>query len=191
MKRIIIIILLAICFVFIWRFQKTHIVVKVSNSQYCNSPLPWPGIVSTNPLYPFKKIRDKIIRSYLIDNTEKLDYLLFDSDKYLREVMLLDDTGNYEDAYKTGLRGQHDITIFITEFVNTLIKYEKTPTWSRDRFSCVTKRQQRILQELLQKHPSGKVHQNYMTLMGMLKQNINGFPKFLEMYKDRFVNPDN
>lgn len=61
-------------------------------------PLPYPGILSSHPLYIFKTLRDRIIEWLITDPVQKGDFYILQADKKLQMGLVLKDTGHDDDA---------------------------------------------------------------------------------------------
>lgn len=64
-------------------------------------PLPYPGILPDNVLYPVKAFRDRTIEFLTIDPLKKAEFYLLQADKRVASAMALSDQGKYLLAEQT------------------------------------------------------------------------------------------
>lgn len=76
--------------------------------------LPYPGMLSDHPLYFFKKVRDKILEQFIILPDKKLEYYLFESNKYFAEMLIQKQKRNDSYVVSTGLRSGNYLTVFVS-----------------------------------------------------------------------------
>ncbi len=72
-----------------------------SKSQSIEYTLPYPGILPDHPLYPLKKIRDKILDFLIRDPMKRIEYYLLMSDKRYAMGIFLTASGKYDLAVQT------------------------------------------------------------------------------------------
>jgi len=77
--------------------------------QVIDYPLPYPGILPNNPLYPIKMIRDKIVLLIIVDPYKKAKFNLLQSDKRIQAAIFLvkEDKKNGKLAVTTIEKGEN------------------------------------------------------------------------------------
>jgi len=90
---------LSLNFSFAQEFQEST--VSAENVKEINYALPYPGLLSDNPLYVFKILRDAIVNFLISDPIKKADFNLLQADKRLNEGLMLFAKG--EAKYKLGV----------------------------------------------------------------------------------------
>lgn len=97
-KRIIFILLLIIITGSFYFHQKAYAQVSPTPVDY---KLPFPGILPDHPLYPLKRLRDKILISMTSKPVKKVEIYLLFSDKNLVMGQLLWERAKYDLGLKT------------------------------------------------------------------------------------------
>lgn len=69
--------------------------------------LPYPGLLPGSPLYPLKKLRDRIIEVLTTDPLKKADFYLLQADKNLQTGVMLVDRGDSKTAESTVSKGEN------------------------------------------------------------------------------------
>jgi len=69
-------------------------------------PLPYPGILPNNPLYPLKALRDRVLEFLIRDPLKKADFYLLMSDKRLNMGIFLTDRKQPSLAESTVSKGE-------------------------------------------------------------------------------------
>ncbi|MBI2032528.1 MAG: hypothetical protein HYV38_00625 [Candidatus Levybacteria bacterium] len=69
--------------------------------------LPYPGLLPGSPLYPVKKLRDRIMEIFITDPLKKSDFYLLQADKNLATAIILFDRGRKEDSESTVSKGEN------------------------------------------------------------------------------------
>ena len=69
--------------------------------------LPYPGLLPGSPLYPLKKLRDKIIEILTTDPLKKAEFFLLQSDKNLKTGVMLVERGEGKTAESTISKGEN------------------------------------------------------------------------------------
>jgi hypothetical protein len=80
-----------------------------SASPVADYPLPYPGILPNNPLYPIKMVRDKIILLLITDPYKKAQFNLLQADKRMEAAIFLvnEDKKNAKLAVTTIEKGEN------------------------------------------------------------------------------------
>lgn len=123
MKKILFLLFFAVFFVFNSNFASAHVVgeegsgsseeknIEASSSAQKGSDyvLPYPGMLSDNPLYFIKALRDRVIETLTSDPARKADFYLLTADKRLNEGLLLFEKGSskYQLAQTTISKGEN------------------------------------------------------------------------------------
>ncbi len=132
-------------------------------------PLPYPGLLPDNPLYPLKAARDRII-SFLISNpVKKADFDLLQADKRLSMgESLIDKSGkNAPLAVTTISKGQN----YFVEAVQEVTLYKRQgrpigPLW--ERMATAVQKHQQVVRDLAIKAPSERA--GFQTLKQRLSE---------------------
>jgi hypothetical protein len=110
-----------------------------------NYDLAFPGILPDHPLYVIKKIRNKILVSFIQNPTKKINYYLKETDKGILATAMLVDKNKYELAAQTALRAEHNYTLLIEE----VKKLQDQPDQELiDRLHTASLKHQEVLQSL-------------------------------------------
>lgn len=78
--------------------------------------LPYPGLLSDHPLYIVKKIRDKILELFISQPDRRLEYYIFESNKYFAEMLMQMQKKNDVYVMNTGLRSGNYLTLFVSKY---------------------------------------------------------------------------
>jgi len=97
--------------------DKTTTPELTSVSEELDYTLPYPGILSDNPLYVFKNLRDRIMRMFLSDPVKRIEFSLLQSDKFLSMAMAYADVKKWDRAGKAIIDSQKEMEQAITEVI--------------------------------------------------------------------------
>ncbi|KKP94619.1 MAG: hypothetical protein US02_C0022G0003 [Candidatus Levybacteria bacterium GW2011_GWA2_36_13] len=80
--------------------------------------LPYPGLLPGSPLYPLKKLRDKIIEVLTTDPLKKAEFYLLQSDKNLETGVMLVNRGDGKTAESTISKGENYFEQAISKIIS-------------------------------------------------------------------------
>lgn len=111
MKRLIFVILCLVFLVTPHAFAQEDGTVPVvpTPTPMIDYPLPYPGILPNNPLYPLKMARDKIILFLITDPQKRVEFNLLQADKRIEAAVFLvqEDKKNGQLAVTTIEKGEN------------------------------------------------------------------------------------
>lgn len=84
-------------------------------SEELDYALPFPGILSDNPLYFIKKIRDTVMRAFMSNPVKRAEFALLQSDKYLAMAMAYADMKKWDRAGEAVILSQKEMEQAIAE----------------------------------------------------------------------------
>src|SRR3990167_4511171 len=119
MKRIFLLILILLFF-----FFETSQVLAKDQTPTPTPPvkieyqLPYPGLLPGSPLYPLKKLRDKIIEVLTTDPLKKAEFYLLQSDKNLETGVMLVNRGDGKTAESTISKGENYFEQAISKIIS-------------------------------------------------------------------------
>ena len=149
--------------------------------------LPYPGMLSNHPLYFIKKIRDKILEQFITQPDKRLEYYLYESNKYFAEMLI--QRQEKHDAYviSAGLRSGNFFTLFISKYNQIAL----SDTSMQKKLICdfYSSIEFQILKydEMIANMQDGEQKKQLVQIVEQLKQNKNGFDNLLTTMNSRRI----
>lgn len=131
--------------------QKGNEIATNSAKQSIDYPLPYPGILPGNPLYPLKMLRDKIVSMFISDPVKKAEFYLLMTDKRINAGIYLINYNKVSLGEPTINKGQNyfdqalDLVGKVKKDGNVVILF--------DRMEKANLKHQEVLEEVLIKVP--------------------------------------
>ncbi len=96
-------------FLFLFSFSiKAGEIQGIKKVKHVKYDLPYPGILPDHPLYPLKKLRDKLTEFLKFSPQDKASFILLLSDKKISMARELSNKGKLKLALKTSLEAERD-----------------------------------------------------------------------------------
>jgi hypothetical protein len=150
--------------------------------------LPYPGILSNHPLYVIKKIRDKILEQFITLSNDKLEYYLFESNKYFSETLIHVQMKNGVYATSVGLRSGNYLTLFIS-FYGQLAPYHAFEAKLACDFYSTIEFQITTYNEIIATIEDGELKKQLLSIVRQLQSNKVGFDNLLTTMNSKRINP--
>lgn len=135
-------------------------------------PLPYPGILPTSPIYPFKMLRDRIIGYLIADPLKKSEFLLLQADKRLQAgvTLLLRDKSHSTLALSTISKGEN----YFSESLDEVMIAKKQDRDIYDmgvKLSVAARKHEETLLSIDKSVPSSE-RENYEKELGRVREYI-------------------
>lgn len=149
--------------------------------------LPYPGMLSNNPLFIIKKIRDKILEQFIIRSDKQLEYYLFQSNKYLAEMLLQMQAKNDAYVIKTGLRSGNYLTLFVSLYGQLAQNNPSILNKLACDFYYIIEFQIMKYNEIIANMQYGEQKKQLIQIVEQLKQNKEGFDNLLTTMNNKII----
>lgn len=133
--------------------------------------LPYPGLLPTNPLYPLKTFRDKVISLVIADPKKKSEFDLLQADKRLNAGVYLLKEGNKNEklAVETISKGENYFFLSLAQ-IKLAQKQGENITDMRDHLRNASLKHQQVLEDL-----EKQVDSPYKEELQKEEQRVKGF----------------
>lgn len=141
--------------------------------------LPYPGMLSTHPLYFLKKIRDKILEQFITDPNKRMEYYLFESEKYMNEVLIHFNHGRNDAALNMSKRSMNFLTLFVSVYAETAKNNKPLPIDFACNFYSIIEFQIKKYDEIARQTPNKEMKKELNKTIELLRLNKDGFDNLL------------
>lgn len=136
--------------------------------------LAYPGILSDNPLYKLKVLRDKISIFLLNDPYKRSDFYLLQADKGILATAMLVDKNKIDLSGKTALKAENNMTLLTFE----LHRFSQKPNVEFfNKLKTASLKHQEILNSLIKRVPQDQ-QKTLKTVLYFSKINLKTIEKF-------------
>jgi len=141
--------------------------------------LPYPGMLSNHPLYVIKKIRDRILEQFITQSNKRLEYYLYESNKYFAEMLIQKQAKNDAYVISSGLRSGNFFTLFISKYNQIALSDTSIQKKLICDFYSGIEFQILKYHEIIANMQDGEQKKQLVQIVEQLKQNKDGFDNLL------------
>jgi len=149
--------------------------------------LPYPGMLSDHPLYFFKKARDKILEQFITVPNKKLEYYLFESNKYFAEMLIQKQKRNDSYVISTGLRSGNYLTLFVSIYNHIALSDISIQKKLVCEFYSIIEFQTRKYNEIIVTTEDSEQKKRLLSIVDQLQLNKVGFDNLLTTMNSKRV----
>jgi hypothetical protein len=136
--------------------------------------LAYPGILSDNPIYKLKVLRDKIIEFLISDPNKKVEFYLLQADKGISATAVLVDKNKIQLAEETALKAENNMTLITYE----LKKLKQEPNSELvGKLKIASLKHQEVLDSLIS-HLSKDKQSTLIKVLNFSKTNLQTIKNF-------------
>jgi len=129
-------------------FAQEAVQATSQQSETLEYPLPYPGILSNNPLYIFKEFRDYLMRALLSDQAQQIDFDVLQSDKYVAMSLAYEKLGEWDLAAKTMQQSLKEMNIAVSETSVVMKNGGTIPGYIMDKLEKSTVKHKELADDL-------------------------------------------
>jgi hypothetical protein len=169
MKRILFVFTIMVVWMFALNssvFAQTQEAVVPQKVEYV---LPYPGILSDNPLYVLKNLRDKIMEMLIVDPSKKAEFYILQSDKDFNAGIFLQAKGKTAPAITTLTRGNTYTGNSISIAASQKLLGKPLPVYTLDRLQKSIAKHQEVVVDMISSVPDDQ-KRNFETILTTVKK---------------------